>query len=261
MAGPWDRLRDLGATAWRRRREPPREPGKGVSSFHLWWQGLEGPLPLVEVAATVTVLQRPTVERLYFWALQASFLSSDAVHGAAHLGLQWNPRHPGNTAVNWGGYGDVNEVQSILRGTRSVLPSTPDDPNTRDYPWQEGTPYRLRIFRADGGWRGEVTDVAMGESIVVRDLHAGGDRLGGFVVWAEVFAACTDPKTVVQWSGFTASTAEGEIRRPASVRVTFPTGGDCPNTDVVMSTGGLLQVTNVPRTARDQGVLPVPARG
>src|ERR1700710_3128770 len=91
---------------------PPVEPGNGVSSFHLWWQGLEGGAPLVEVAATLEVLRAPTANRLYFWALQASFLSSTGSHGAAHIGLQWNPRHPGSTAVNWGGYADVNNVQS-----------------------------------------------------------------------------------------------------------------------------------------------------
>ena len=50
------------------------EPGNGVSSFHLWWQGVDGGLPLVEVAATFEVLHAPTANRLYFWALQASFL-------------------------------------------------------------------------------------------------------------------------------------------------------------------------------------------
>ena len=80
------------------------------------------------------------------------------------------------------------------------------------------------------------------------------------MVWAEVFAACNHPQTVVQWSDFEATTATGDVRRPASVRLTFPTGGDCPNTDVVMSQLGLLQITNTVRTARDAAVLPVPGR-
>ncbi len=42
--------------------------------------------------------------------------------------------------------------------------------------------------------------------------------------------------------------------------MTFPAGGDCPNTDVVMSQMGLLQITNTVRTARDAAVLPVPGR-
>jgi hypothetical protein len=239
---------------------PPSEPSHGVSSFHLWWQGIDGGAPLVEVAATLEVLRQPATDRLYFWALQTSFISDRGTHGAAHIGLQWNPRHPGSKAVNWGGYADVADVRSILDGTPSPLPSTPADPNTRDYPWQEGVAYRFRVGRVDGGWRGTVTDLSSGVTAVVRHLAAPGDRLGGFVVWAEVFASCNDPQTVVQWSDFSAVTAAGDERRPASVRLTFPSGGDCPNTDVVMSQGGLLQITNTVRTARDAAVLPVPGR-
>jgi hypothetical protein len=232
-----------------------------VSAFHLWWQGIEGGTPLVEVSATLEVLRRPTAQRLYFWALQASFISDAGSHGAGHIGLQWNPRHAGCTAVNWGGYADVADVRSVLSGSLSSLPSTPADPNTRDFPWQESTPYRLRVHRVPDGWRGEVTDLSSGDVFHVRDLHAPGDRLGGFVVWAEVFASCADPQTVVQWSGFEARAADGSVRSPASVRVTFPSGGDCPNTDVIVNSHGLLQITNTQRTARDAAVLPVPGGG
>ena len=236
------------------------EPEHGVTAFHLWWQGIDGGAPLVDVAATIQVLRQPTSDRLYFWALQTSFLSEDGAHGAAHIGLQWNPRHPGNKAVNWGGYADVSDVRSILDGTPSSLPSTPTDPNTRDFPWQEGVSYRLRVRRVDDGWEGSITDLSTGETFVIRDLLAVGDRLGSFVVWAEVFAACNHSQTVVQWSDFEARTEGGDVRSPASVRVTFPAGGDCPNTDVVMSQMGLLQITNTVRTARDAAVLPVPGR-
>ncbi len=249
---------DQGINAVRRPTSTPAEPEHGVSSFHLWWQGIDGGAPLVEVSATLQVLRQPTTERLYFWALQTSFISDSGTHGAAHIGLQWNPRHPDHKAVNWGGYGDTSDVRSILEGTPSPLPSTPADPNTRDYPWQQGVAYRLRIYRADGAWRGSVTDLDSGEASVIRDLRAAGDRLGSFVVWAEVFAACDHSQTVVQWSDFEARTVDGDVRRPASVRLTFPTGGDCPNTDVVMSQLGLLQITNTVRTARDAAVLPVP---
>ncbi len=251
--------RSLGG--FRQRSVPPlTEPVNGVTAFHLWWQGIDGGDPLVEVSATLSVLRQPTSDRLYFWALQASFLSGEAGNGAAHIGLQWNPRHPGNKAVNWGGYADVSDVRSILDGTPSPLPSTPSDPNTRDYPWREGVAYRLRISPGLSGWEGSITDLSTGETSVIRDLLASGDRLGGFVVWAEVFAACNHSQTVVQWSDFEARTASGDVRAPASVRLTFPTGGDCPNTDVVMSHTGLLQITNTVRTARDAAVLPVPGR-
>jgi len=239
---------------------PDHEPVHGVSSFHLWWQGIDGGEHLVAVSATVEVLRQPTTERLYFWALQTSFIDDRGAHGAAHIGLQWNPRHPENKAVNWGGYADVSDVRSILDGTPSSLPSTPADPNTRDYPWQEGVPYRLAVQRGTRGWQGSITDTVTGETSVIRDLLAPGDRLGSFVVWAEVFAACDHSQTVVQWSDFEATTASGAVRSPASVRVTFPAGGDCSNTDVVMSQMGLLQITNTVRTARDAAVLPVPGR-
>jgi hypothetical protein len=239
---------------------PQSEPGHGVSSFHLWWQGIDGGAPLVEVTATIEVVRQPAADRLYFWALQTSFISDRGTHGAAHIGLQWNPRHPGNKAVNWGGYADAADVRSILEGTPSQLPSTPADLNTRDYPWQEGVAYRLRVSRSPVGWQGSITDLSTGVTSVIRDLFAPGDRLGSFVVWAEIFAACNDPQTVVQWSDFEARTASGEVRQPASVRLTFPSGGDCPNTDVVMGQLGLLQISNTVRTARDAAVLPMPGR-
>jgi hypothetical protein len=237
------------------------EPGNGVSSFHLWWQGVDGGLPLVEVAATFEVLHAPTANRLYFWALQTSFLDGSRSHGAAHIGMQWNPRHGSSKAVNWGGYADSGNVQSVLEGTVSSLPSRPNDPNTRDYPWKERVAYKLRISKAPRGWRGEVTDLSTGTVVHVRDLFAGGDRLGGFAVWAEIFAACDHPPTTVRWSGFEAKDSAGLVHTPQSVRLTFPSGGDCVNTDVVADGVGLLQMTNVQRTARDGAVVPVPGTG
>jgi hypothetical protein len=233
------------------------EPPSGSTSFHCWWEGLGASDPIVEVVATLEVLQRPQAPRLYFWALQASFADASRSYGAAHIGLQWNPRHAGSTAVNWGGYGEVSDVQSVLDGSASPLPSTPDDRNTRDYPWQEATPYRLRISRAPAGWRGEITDLSTGATSHIRDLFGGGDRLTGFVVWSEVFCACTDPQTVVRWSGFEARAMDGSVRRPASVRLTFP-GGGCANTNVAATPEGIVQITNTARQARDMSVLPVP---
>lgn len=240
------------------KRPPIVEPRNGVSSFHMWWQGVEGNSAVVEVSATLTVIQEPTADRLYFWALQASFLDGNRSFGAGHIGLQWNPRHPHSRAVNWGGYADVADVQSVLTGTLSPLPSTPNDPNTRDYPWRAGAGYRVRIVKNPNGWRGEITDLDRGVTTIIRDLEAPGDRLGGFVVWSEVFAACDHPPASVEWSDLSVRTADGEVRRPASVRLTFPSGGDCPNTDVVLTATGLQQRTNATRTARDGQVLPVP---
>ena len=123
----------------------------GVSSFHLWWQGIDGGAAARGgVGHAARCCASRLSDRLYFWALQTSFISDSGTHGAAHIGLQWNPRHPGHKAVNWGGYGDTSDVRSILDGTPSPLPSTPADPNTRDYPWQQGVPYRLRVVAWTG---------------------------------------------------------------------------------------------------------------
>lgn len=210
------------------------------------------------MSATFEVLVAAVADRLYFWALQAGFLDGRRSFGAAHTGLQWNQRHPGNTAVNWGGYADTGNVHTVLDGSVSPLPSRPNDPNTRDYPWRPGVPYRFRIFRAPVGWRCEITDVSSGAVSLIRDLYAGGDRLGGFVVWAEIFAACDDPPTSVRWSDFGVVDAGGAVRRPAAVRLTFPSGGDCPNTDVAPDSRGFVLMTNVTRTHREGDVLQVP---
>ena len=232
--------------------------GNGSSAWHAWWHGVDGgAVPVVAASVTLEVLQQPAVDRLYFWALQASFGDGRRTYGAAHAGLQWNPNHPERKAVNWGGYGDVGDVESVLPGSESPLPSTPDDPNTRDYPWQEGWPYRLRIARGEHGWRADVTDLVSGRVQLIRELHAGGDRLVGLAVWSEVFCSCHDPTAVVRWSALTAERADGTLVHPPSVGVTFPREG-CPNTDSVADAVGILQVSHTPRRTRDGASVAVP---
>ena len=234
------------------------EPGKGVSSFHLWWQDAPSE-PVVAVEVTLEVVEAPTVDRLYFWALQATFNDATTDHGGAHLGLQWNPRYPGSRAANWGGYPKFGQWGAVLQGTPSPLPSTPNDPNTRDYPWQPGVPYRLRISRSDVGWRGEITDTTTGQTQLVRDLLADGDRLTSVTMWSEVFARCDHPSAMARWSRPEWTTVPGGVTSLTRVRVTFPSGGDCPNTDVGTDGVGIFQRTNTPRTHRDGDVLAVPA--
>ena len=249
----------LGRMLGRASGEAPEWPStsNGSSAWHLWWHGVEGGVPIVAASVTIEVLQQPAIDRLYFWALQATFSDGRRTYGSAHTGLQWNPRHPANRAVNWGGYGDVGDVQSVLSGSASPLPSTPDDPNTRDYRWGEAWPYRLRIARGDKGWRAEVTDQVSGTTTVIRELHAGGDRLVGLVMWSEVFCSCQDPTTVVRWSAMTAERVDGTAVHPASVGLTFPREG-CPNTDSVADAMGILQVSNTPRRSSDGASLAVP---
>ena len=248
-------------TPWRRRAgDRPRLSGippsaNGASSFHLAWMLAPGD-PLVEVAATLTVAVPPAVDRLYFWALQASFDDGRRHRGAAHLGLQWCPGHPGSTAVNWGGYGDHG---GELAGSASALPSGRANANTRDFPWRPGRPYRLRIHAAPGGrgWRGEVADLTTGEATVVRDLHAPGPYLAAPLVWSEVFARCDDPAVAVRWSDLAARTAGGGSVRPRGVRLSFQSRADggCDNTDVEVADGGIVQRTNATRRVAPGAVL------
>lgn len=237
------------------------EAGGGVSSWHLWWVLAPDHPPIASVAATLTVLDPPTCDRLYFWALQATFAGQGRRHGAAHLGLQWNLRFPDNLAVNWGGYAEASDTGSILRGTPSPLASTPDDPNTRDYAWQPRRPYRLRISRGEHGWRGEVVDLVTGEGVVVRELLAGGDHLEAPVVWAEVFCRCDHPTTAVGWSDLEALGVDGARLPVRAVRTSFPTGGDCDNTSVELEGATLVQRTNAMRTRRPGELIAVPTLG
>lgn len=225
----------------------PTSPN-GASSFHLHW--VLGPdEPLAEVSAVLEVLVPPAVSSLYFWALQVSFRDGGADRGGAHIGLQWNDRHPGGTAVNWGGYAPGG---GLLAGTEATLPSAPHDPNTRDYPWQPGRAYRLRVSASPGlpgHWQGEVTDLVTGAPTVIRHLGAGGDRLVGPVVWSEVFARCEDPSVSVRWSGLEGRTATGQPMRPRGLTVNYQarSAGGCDNTTVRVDEQGVVQSTNATR--------------
>ncbi len=230
---------------WRRPRTRGFPPsGNGASSFHLFWRLPASAGHLVEAGVTLEVTTPPAVDRLYFWALQVGFPGA----GAAHLGLQWNDRHPGFGAVNWGGYAADG---SLLGGTESALRSTPADPNTRDYAWEPGRAYRLGVRRAEEGvWRGEVTDVATGDTATVRDLVAAAPFLGDAMVWSEVFARCDDPSVTVRWSDFEVVTDRGDRITPVALGVNYQSHADggCANTTSRRDgRGGVLQVTNAER--------------
>jgi hypothetical protein len=228
----------------------PASPNR-ASSFHLFWELPPG--EYVSVSVDLAVEVPPAVAELYFWALQASFHDGGAEHGGAHLGLQWHPGHPGGTAVNWGGYTAPHRGSTVLAGSESPLPSAPRNPNTRDFPWHPGTSYRLTISptrEKPGWWRGTVTDVAAGETTVVRDLECPGRLLRDVSVWSEVFARCDDPGVTVRWSRLRARTAAGAEVAPTAVRVNYQShaAGGCANTDTKPAGTGVLQVTATERT-------------
>jgi hypothetical protein len=208
----------------------------------------------VGASVTLEVRTAPVVDHLYFWALQVAFPGA----GAAHLGLQWNHRHPAFGAVNWGGYAPNG---SLLAGTQSPLPSTPADPNTRDFPWEPERPYRLRVHRVDEGtWRGEVTDLTTGDPTTVRDLMAAASFLGDPMVWSEVFARCDDPSVSVRWSDFEVVSDRGDRFTPTAVGVNYQSHADggCANTTSALDeVGGVLQITSTERTTPQGTALPL----
>ena len=248
----------LGSSKQRTTGRPPS--GNGASSFHLTWD--VPPAPLVEASVTFEVLEPPTVSKLYFWALQVSFMNGPSRTGGAHFGLQHNPAYPEACGVNWGGYHDG---AGELDGSVSDLPSAPNNINTRDYRWYANRQYRHRIYRSpDRGWRGSITDLTTGEVTVVRDLWIEADSLTNPMVWSEVFADCDDPSVLVRWTDLEAITATGEVLRPDAVRLNYQTyeNGGCANTDtstevssdVATDAGagerGFLQRTNTERLHR-----------
>lgn len=217
----------------------------GASSFHLFW--MVGSAPFVEVSATIEVIEPPTVDRLYFWALQASFATGGGTVGGAHFGLQHHPEYPAAGAVNWGGY---EHGGSELRGSSSDLPSALLNVNTRNYRWHPRRPYRYRIHPvAEGRWRGTITDLETGRETVVRDLHSEGVFLVNPMVWTECFADCGDPPAAVRWSDFDAIDYEGHHHPITTVTVNYQSyaDGGCTNTNVTMDGTGFVQRTGVPR--------------
>lgn len=241
--------------------DPPS--GNGASSLHLWWDLPYGEL-LTEVSATLEIVEPPAVERLYFWALQTSFVKPGG--GGAHLGLQHNPRFPGRTAANWGGYAPSGGG-ALLGGSPSPLPSAPDDVNTRDFVWSPHRRYRLTIGRSPDGapagfhaWRGSIEDLHSGEVSVVRDLFSPGEYLRGPVVWTESFARCDHPSVAVRWSDLLALGSSGQPITVGSVSANFQdrAAGGCDNTDVTVDASGWVQRTTTERTARSGAPLNLP---
>ncbi len=224
-----------------------------ASSFHAHWELPWGaPAEFAEVAATLEVVAVPQVPRLYFWALQVSFVDGPQGHGGAHVGLQWHHSHPGSRAVNWGGY-DADGIE--LTGTESVLPSATGNPNTCSMGWEPGRAYRLRVGPGEPGrWPASITDLTTGEETFIRALHSNGRALAHPMVWSEVFAHCDDPSVSVRWTDLVGVTKRGQEVRPSSVGLTYQDVGDggCSNTDTVWDGGGLVQTTRTTRIHFDR---------
>lgn len=237
--GRWSKLTEWGSARFGIR---PRVSGRppsanGASSLHLMWD-VPSDEELVEASVSLTVPALPSVSRLYFWALQVSFPGG----AGAHLGLQWGADPPRRLRhVNWGGYGASG---AELVGGVSELPSSFANPNTRDFDWEPGQPYRLRISRAACGWAGWVDDT------IIRCLDAPGETLHSPMVWSEVFADCDHPPVSIRWSDLEVLTRSGQ-RVPVSaafVRYQSRQDGGCDNTSSDAEGNAFVQVTNTPRT-------------
>jgi hypothetical protein len=193
---------------------------------------------LVEASVSLTVPTLPNLPRLYFWALQVSFPGG----AGAHLGLQWGADAPRKLRhVNWGGYGASG---AELLGGASELPSSFANPNTRDFDWEPGQPYRLRISRAAGGWAGWVDDT------MVRCLDAPGETLQSPMVWSEVFANCDHPPVSIRWSDLEVLTRSGQRIPVSAAFVGYQSrqDGGCDNTSSDIEGNTFVQTTNTPRT-------------
>jgi hypothetical protein len=219
----------------------PRVTGRppspnGASSFHLSWEVPTGE-ELVEASVSLVVPVLPSVPRLYFWALQVSFFDG----AGAHLGLQWGADPPRRLLhVNWGGYAATG---AELSGKASSLPSSFFNANTRDYDWETGRAYRLRICRAARGWAGWVDDT------LVRCLDAPGDTLRYPMVWSEVFADCDDPTISARWSDLEVLTRSGQRVPVDSVVARYQSRqeGGCDNTSSSRNGDAFVQTTNTAR--------------
>ncbi len=221
----------------------PPTSSNGASSFHLFWD--VGPAPIRAVEVTVTIDEPPS-GRLVFCALQVSPAERTRRLGGLHFGLQHHPGHPGGGAVNWGGYHDGG---GEVDGSALSVPSAMNNRNTGDYPWRHGAPYRYRIDRGPDGWRGLVTDLERGETVLVRELHLGGDHLVSPMVWTESFAHCDDPTTTIRWTDPVLETDDA-VLAVTSGRVNFQSEADggCSNTEWTVEAGAFVQRTNTTRT-------------
>ena len=223
---------------------PPPSPN-GASSFHLFW--MVPSMPLAEVSATIEIIEPPTVDKLYFWALQANFQLGGTAKGGAHFGLQNHPEYPGAGAVNWGGYHDGG---GELDGSASALVSALNNVNTRNFRWKPRHPYGYRIFQAgERAWRGSITDLVTGSEVVVRDLRIDADMILSPMVWTESFADCGDPPAAVRWSELEGVTLDGRRIEISTVTVNYQSyaDGGCTNTNAYTDGSGFIQRTGTER--------------
>ena len=231
------------------------------SGFHLWWKGVPSNEPIVACSVVLEVVQPPTVAALYFWALQASFL--DAHRPVLRRGphrAPVEPPPPGQPGgeLGWlraGGRRHLHPGRQRLTAARH--PRGPEHPHVRVArrdPVPLHDPSRHRRVGVDGDRSGRPAP-----EVTVRELYAAGDRLGGFVMWSELFCRGDDPPTRCGGRSRRPSPRPVADRAAAALHATFPDGPEWRDLDVVVDGVGVQQVTTTGRTLRG-GVVPAAPR-
>lgn len=215
----------------------------GASSFYLWWDLPYGER-LTEISVTLEVTRRPEIDRLVTFALQAAFVKPSG--GSCHFGLQHHPEILDRSAVVWGGY-DAKGVP--LDTGEPSLPSSVEDPATRDYPWQQGRAYRFTIERGDDNvdgtvpWLGSIVDLSSGESSLVCEIGNFSPYLRAPVMYIESFSPCNGPGFEARWSDAVAVSTSGSVRAIHAMRVDYQphAAGGCTNTNSSVDGGAFVQ--------------------
>lgn len=228
----------------------PRQPPEGIaSSFHCAWDTVTEFAK--EVHVDFTCMVEPTVDDLYFWALQCSFYdASDNELGGAHTGLQWNSSHPENNAVNWGGYDNLSVE---LPGSVSQFPSTPDNDNTRDYLWNVGQTYHLRIWVSDPGEISASIDGELIRTLICDDTV----KLGSYTMWSEIFAQCSDPSVTVKWENMRIINMSDDevLETEFFINYQAEENDGCLNTNTYEYNESIRQQTNTTRITPQDAIL------
>ena len=254
-----DWVRNLTSPGVRERVSGAPASANGASSFHLWWDVPYGER-LTAARVTLDVTRRPDLDRLVFFALQVGFVKPGG--GAAHIGLQHNPRYPSRSAVNWGGYDPDGDH---IEGTEPLLPSTQEEAGTRDFVWEGSHPYQLHVERVSDRdadvhlWRGTVVDLQSGYRTVVRDLISPSKYIRAPVVWVESFAPCDAPRFEAAWSNASVTTNKGDVRAISRMRADYQphAAGGCTNTNSIVEGVSFVQRSGQLRTTKPGSTLSI----
>ena len=104
-----------------------------------------------------------------------------------------------------------------------------------------------------------MTDLAAGETVVIRELGCRGDRLTSIVMWSEVFASCDAPSVSVRWSDLAIERIDGSVEAVTSVSTRYQavSAGGCTNTNSRVDGSAFVQTTATDRLNPPQTTLSI----